>query len=103
MIPHLRMFIPWSFHCHHFGVHNVSWVRAALGCGAMEGMSALLEDTFSFEISQNITSVTSEWNYAYLQRDKNQLLPIWISSISENIIFSYEIPVFHPQLVQFSH
>lgn len=70
MIPHLRMFIPWSFHCHHFGVRNVSWVKAALGGGASEGMSAVLEDTFSFEIYQKITSVTSEWKYAYLQRDK---------------------------------
>lgn len=43
---------------------------AASGGGAMEGMSAVLEDTFSFEIYRKITSVTSEWDCAYLQRNK---------------------------------
>lgn len=102
------MFIPWSFHCHHFGVRNVSWVKAALGGGATEGMSAVLEDTFSFEISQKITSVTSEWKYAYLQRDNKNttrlLLPMWISLISEPIsffFFKFLFSIF--QLVQFSN
>lgn len=64
----------------------------------MEGMSAVLEDTFSFEISQKITSVTSKWNYAYLQTDKNTtclLLPILISPTSKTILFFHKIPVFH--------